>query len=168
MNFPGKKGLYQFFNISFTYHCAKNQKKPNEPFLRKLLEWHIKNQFISLISLWDRANFRVLRLIEKPCNLIGQEHLGPYLRKQNFSKYETCSSKKNYSDTNFHYRSECVHWGINPSQKHPLFLAKPPPLNRQTVQASLFRQSPPLYWFYRAPPPPPPAKVRFFIRLPKY
>ena len=35
------------------------------------------------------------------------------------------------------------HWGINPPSKTPppLFLAKPP-LNQQTVQAPLFRQSP--------------------------
>ena len=31
------------------------------------------------------------------------------------------------------------------------FLAKPPLINQQTVQAPLFRQSPPLYWFSWAP-----------------
>ena len=31
-------------------------------------------------------------MIEKSWNMIGQEHFGPYLRKQNFPKYEICSS----------------------------------------------------------------------------
>ena len=57
----------------------KIKKKANEPFLRKLSEVHTKNQFISLISLWDTANSRVLQLIEKSCNLIGQQHFGPIL-----------------------------------------------------------------------------------------
>ena len=53
------------------------------------------------------------------------------------------------------------HWGINPSLKNstPLFLATPP-LNQQTVPpppSPLFRQSPPIYWFFKAP-----LKVRSF------
>ena len=58
-----------------------------------------KNQFIPLIS----------------SNLIGQEHFGPYLRDQIFSKYETCLSMQrlhivhkganyDYSNINFHHR----------------------------------------------------------------
>ena len=58
----------------------------------KGLDGHTKNQFISLISLWDTANFRVLWLIEKSRNLSGQEDFGPYLRSQNFPKYEIWSS----------------------------------------------------------------------------
>ena len=65
-----KKALSVFQYSNYLPLCQKSEK-PNEPFLRKLLEGHTKNQFISLISLWDTANFRVLRLIEKPCNLIG-------------------------------------------------------------------------------------------------
>ena len=40
-----------------------------------------------------------------------------------------------------------------PQKHHPLFLAKSPPLNLQNVQASpcLFRQLPPLYWFFGKP-----------------
>ena len=38
-----------------------------------------------------------------------------------------------------------------PPQKHHPPLA-PPPVNRQTAQAFLFRQSPPLYWFFVPPP----------------
>ena len=39
-----------------------------------------------------------------------------------------------------------------PQKHHPLFLANPSPLNRQTVQAPpLFRQSPSLYWFFVSP-----------------
>ena len=74
--FPRKNPL-SFFSI---FGLPKNQKKKaNEPFLRKLSEVHTKNQFISLISLWDTANSRVLQLIEKSCNLIGQQHFGPIL-----------------------------------------------------------------------------------------
>ena len=91
MNFPRKNGSASF-SISIYLPLRQKSEKPNEPFLRKLLERHTKNQFISLISLWDTANFRVLWLIEKSCNLIGQEHFGPYLRNQNFPKYEICSS----------------------------------------------------------------------------
>ena len=89
--FLEKRALSVFQYLNYLPLCQKSEK-PNEPFLRKLLEGHTKNQFISLISLWDTANFRVLRLIEKSCNLIGQEHFGPYLRNQNFPKYEVCSS----------------------------------------------------------------------------
>ena len=50
------------------------------------------------------TNFRVLQVIEKSLNLIGQEHFGPYLRNQNFFKYEICSTYSNYNNANFHYR----------------------------------------------------------------
>ena len=44
-----------------------------------------------------------------------------------------------------------VHWGINPPSKHPLFLAKLPPLNQQTAQVPFFGQSLTLYWFFMDP-----------------
>ena len=47
--------------------------------------------------------------------------------------------------------SHCMHWGISPL----LFFAEPPPappLNLQTAQASLFRQFPPISWFFVNPP----------------
>ena len=91
MNFPGKKASVSFSIFELPTNVPKI-RKPNEPFLRKLLDEHTKSQFISLISLWDTGNFRVLRLIEKSCNLTGQEHFGPYLRNQNFLKYEICSN----------------------------------------------------------------------------
>ena len=81
--------VFQYWN--FLPLCQKSEKS-NEPLLRKLLDGHTKNQFIPLISSWDTVNFRVLRLIKKCRNLIGQEHFGPYLRNQNFPKYEICSS----------------------------------------------------------------------------
>ena len=48
-----------------------------------------------------------------------------------------------------------LHWGINPppSETLPLFFAKPPPLNLQSVQAPSFRQFPPIYWFFLNPLP---------------
>ena len=58
------------------------------------------------------------------------------------------------------------HWGINPPLKNttPLLIAKPP-LNQQTVQATpLFRQSPPIYWFFKIPH----LKVRSFSEPQKY
>ena len=65
--FPGKRTLSVFQYSNFLPLCQKSGK-PNEPFLRKLLDGHIKNQFISLTSLWDTANFRVLQLIQKSCD----------------------------------------------------------------------------------------------------
>ena len=89
--FLEKRPLSVFQYSNYLPLCQKSEK-PNEPFLRKLLDGHTKNQFISLISSWDTDNFRALRLIEKSLNLIGQEHFGPYLRNQNFPKYEICST----------------------------------------------------------------------------
>ena len=90
--FSWKKGLRQFFNIQIIYHCAKNQKNLMSYSWENCWRDSPKSSFISLISLSDTTNFRVLQLIEKSCNLIGQEHFGPYLRNQNFPKYEICSS----------------------------------------------------------------------------
>ena len=93
MNFPGKGALPVFQYSNYLPLCQKSEK-PNEPFLRKLSEGHTKNQFISLISLWDTASFGVLRLIEKSCNLVSQEHFGPYLKYQSFPKYEICWNRQ--------------------------------------------------------------------------
>ena len=87
-----EKRAMSFFKYSNYLPLCQKSEKSNEPFLRNLLDRHTKNQFITLISLWDKANFRVLRLIEKSHNLIGLEHFGPYLRNQNFPKYEICLS----------------------------------------------------------------------------
>ena len=50
-NFPGKKGSVSFSIFERPTIVPKIRKKPNESFLKKLLEEHTKNQFISLISL---------------------------------------------------------------------------------------------------------------------
>ena len=57
------------------------------------------------------------------------------------------------------------HEGINlpPQKHHPLFLAKPPPLNQQTVQAPFFGNSPYILVFH-----PRPLKVRSFSEPQKY
>ena len=89
--FLEKRTVLVFQYSNYQPLCQKPEK-PNEPFLRKLLDGHAKNQFIPLIYSWDTANFRVQRLIEKSHNLIGQEHFGPYVRNQNFPIYEICSS----------------------------------------------------------------------------
>ena len=48
---PGlRRTLSLFQYLNYLPLCQKSEK-PNEPFLRKLLEGHTKNQFISLISL---------------------------------------------------------------------------------------------------------------------
>ena len=57
-----------------------------------------------------------------------------------------------------------VHWGINPSSKIPLPSFLPSlPLNQQTVQAPLLRQSPPSKLVFREPSP----KTRIFQWTPK-
>ena len=99
-----EKRALSVFQYSNYLPLFPKSEKPNEPFVRKLLERHTKNQLISLISLLDTANFRVLRLIEKSRSLIGEEHFEPHHRNQNFPKYEICSSIQNYCITNFSYR----------------------------------------------------------------
>ena len=47
---------------------------------------------------------------------------------------------------------------------HPLFLAKPPPLNLQTVQAPLFKQPSYILVFGKIPP----LKLGFFHELQEY
>ena len=84
------------FQYSTNLPLCKKSEKPNQPFLRKLLDRQTKNQFISLTSLSDTANFRVLRLIEISRNLTGQEHFWPYLSNQNFPRYEISSSIQEY------------------------------------------------------------------------
>ena len=67
-----------------------------------------------------------------------------------------------------------VHWGINPtSNPAPTTFLPSSPLNLQTVQVplTLFRQSPPVYWFFVKPPSktrifpwtPTPNLLKFFI-----
>ena len=89
--FLGKRTLSAFKYSNYLPLCQKSIK-PNEPFLRKLLDWCTKNLFILLISSWDTASFRVLQLIKKSHNLIDREHFGPYLMNQNIPKYEIWSS----------------------------------------------------------------------------
>ena len=62
--FLEKRALPVFQYSNYLPLCQKSVK-PSEPFLRKLLNGHTKNQFIPLISSWDTPNFRVLWLIEK-------------------------------------------------------------------------------------------------------
>ena len=100
-----------------TNFFKKSQKPYFEPILGSLCpnlgqKWifleervHTKKRFVLLISLWDTANFRVLQLIEKSCHLIGQEHFGPYLRTRTFPNMTFVQACKNYSNINFHYRS---------------------------------------------------------------
>ena len=52
--------------------------------------WKKKTQLCLMSHSWE--NFRVLRLIAKSHNLMGEEHFGPYLKNQSFPKYEICSS----------------------------------------------------------------------------
>ena len=83
------ESVFQYSN--YLPLCQKS-KQPNKTFKKKLLDGRTKNLFILLISLWNTVKFRVLRLVEKSENLIDQEHFGPYLRNQKFSKYEIYSS----------------------------------------------------------------------------
>ena len=86
-----KKELCEFLNIGIIYHCTKNQLNLMNHSWENCWTDYTKNQFISLISSWDAASFRVLQLVEKSHNLIGQKHFGSYLRSKNFTRYEICS-----------------------------------------------------------------------------
>ena len=52
----------------YSDYLPLNQKaeKPNEPFLRKLLEGQTKIQFIPLISSWDTANLESCDWLKNP------------------------------------------------------------------------------------------------------
>ena len=82
--FPWKKGLCQFLNIRIIYRCDKNQLNLMSNSWENCWTDTPKTSFIPLISSWDTANFRDLRLIEKSHKLTGQGHFGPYLRNQSF------------------------------------------------------------------------------------
>ena len=58
----------------------------------------------------------------------------------------------------------CIGVSTSPQKHHPLFLAKPPPLNLQTVQAPLFKQPPYILVFGKIPP----LKLGFFHELQEY
>ena len=90
--FSWKKTLPVFQYLNYLPLCQKSEK-PNEPFLRKLLDGHTKNQFIALISLWDTANFRVQWLM-----------LGDISGTRIFPNMTFVQAYKNYSNINFHYR----------------------------------------------------------------
>ena len=47
-------------------------------------------------------------------------------------------------------QNHSVHWIINHPSKTPLpsFLPSPHPFNQETIQVPLFREFPPLYWFF--------------------
>ena len=49
MNFPGKRALSVFQYSNYLPLC-QNQKKSNEPFLRKLSDGHAKNYLTSLFK----------------------------------------------------------------------------------------------------------------------
>ena len=53
-----KKELCQFYNIRIIYLSFwQKSEKPNEPFLRKLLDGHTKNQSTSLIFFVRYSQF---------------------------------------------------------------------------------------------------------------
>ena len=106
--FPWNKALFQFFNIWITFHCAKNQKNLKSHSWEDC--WRDTPKTCYFINFFVKySQFEIPVIDWKILNLTGQECFGPYLRNQNFSKYEICSSIacKNYSNTDFHYRP---HW----------------------------------------------------------
>ena len=80
------------------------------------------------------------------------------------SETEECIKNKTKE---FKQETHSAHWGINPPLKNtapPLFLAKPAPLKSANCPSpSLFRKSPPIYWFFVTP-----SKVGSFSEPPKY
>ena len=63
-----EKRTLSVFQYSICLPLCQKSEKSNEPLLGKLLDGHTKNKFISLTSLWETANFKVLQLIEKSRN----------------------------------------------------------------------------------------------------
>ena len=99
--FSWKKGLCQAFNIRINLPLCQKPEKPNEPFLRKLLDGYTKNQFFQLISSSNTDNFRVLRLIEKSNNLT-KSNLGHISGIRISPNLKFVQAYSNYNNTNFH------------------------------------------------------------------
>ena len=94
MNFPEKRSSVSFSIFELPTIVPKIRKIQWAIPEKTVGVTHQKPVYFIKISLWDKAIFRVLQLIEKSCNLIDQEHFGPYLTNQNIPKYEICSSIK--------------------------------------------------------------------------
>ena len=112
--------VFQYLNY---LPLCQNSGKPNEPFLRKLLDGLTKNQFTPLISLWDTANFRTLWLIEKSRNVIAQEHFAHISGTKIYPNMRFVQAYKNYSNINFHYRPNL--WKNKELSKKLNFLKEP-------------------------------------------
>ena len=81
----------------------------NEPFLRKLMEGHTKNQFISLIFSWDTANlspvmdWKILQSdwLRAFWAIISEARIFPNMKfVQAYNNY----SNIDHTDKSFHYR----------------------------------------------------------------
>ena len=125
MSFPGKRTLTVFQYLNYLPLCQKSEK-PNEPFPRKL--WHTKNQFISLISLWDTASFKVLQLIEMSWKQSDWPRVfWAISQKPEFSQIWNLFKHKRTAVIETFIIDHSVHWGIPPLKNTiPLFFAKPP------------------------------------------
>ena len=82
--FLEKRTLSVFQYSNYLPLCQKSGK-PNEPFLRKLLDRHTKNQFLSL-------------------TLLAKSILGHISRTGIFLNMKFVRAYSNYSNINFHYR----------------------------------------------------------------
>ena len=122
MSFPGKRTLSVFQYLNYLPLC-QNSEKPNEPFLRKLLDGLTKNQFAPLISLWDTANFRILWFIENCRNLVGEKNFRHIWGTKIFPNMKFVQAYKNYSNINFHYRPNL--WKNKELSKKLNFLQEP-------------------------------------------
>ena len=100
MNFPGKRALSVFQYLYYLPLC-QNLEKPNEPFLRKLLGRHTKNQFVPLISSWDTESCHWLK---NPSIWLPKSILGHISGTWIFPNMKFVQVYKNYSNIYFHYR----------------------------------------------------------------
>ena len=102
LGIPGyahSKWYYQFVKNFHVYLQVENQPhhqyfSGNIAKICKLLILGTNDQFVTSIFIYmPKINFIHIYLdilhFKESCNLIGRKHLGPYLKNQNFSRYET-------------------------------------------------------------------------------
>ena len=99
--FLEKMSLPVFQYSNYLPLCQKLEK-PNGLFLRKLLGGHTKNQFISLISLWDTASFEIDWKILQ--SWLAKSILGHISQNGIVPNMKFVQAYSNYSNINFHYR----------------------------------------------------------------
>ena len=100
-----EKRALSVFQYSNCLPLSQNSEKSNESLLRKLLDGYTKNQFIPLVSSWDTANFKSCDWLKNLAIWLARSILGHISETIIFLNMKFVQAYSNYSNINFHYRS---------------------------------------------------------------